>query len=72
MTEWEQLTLFDPFQYCMECGWVYWTAFQLVQSYMDNAPDDVHVKSIPAEQISFCPECLHDFAFTTSYVQTVL
>lgn len=67
----EQLALFTPYQYCLECGWVYWTAFDLETSYMRNAPDDVHVKAQTANNIFFCPECMHDFLFSPSQVSSL-
>ena len=48
---------------CLECGHVYRTAEDLQRAWMANAPPDLAdlEKLPPAEEIFFCPLCLHDW-----------
>jgi hypothetical protein len=47
---------------CSECWHVYRTAEELQQEYVSNAPPEHRVITPPpADEIAFCPLCLHDF-----------
>lgn len=43
---------------CGECGHVFESATDLEQAYLRDYAD---TQPIPAKDIDFCPECLHDF-----------
>lgn len=52
------------YRVCFECGHVFVTDVELRQAYIDNAPEDTKVyadRLVSADDISFCPHCLHDF-----------
>jgi hypothetical protein len=52
----------DDFTFCGECWHVFRTAKELVDTYMQEAPPRDTPRPRPeAEDIAFCPLCLHDF-----------
>ncbi|MFD9964883.1 hypothetical protein [Amycolatopsis sp. NPDC058986] len=53
------------YQHCVECGRSYVTELDLVQAYNDDIPSDCP-PATRGSKILFCPECLHDFAFSPS------
>lgn len=53
----------NPYLVCFECGHVYETEADLERDYMEERPKDtpITVTPVPADEIYFCPHCLHDF-----------
>jgi hypothetical protein len=50
-----------PYLICFECGHVYNTTTDLEEDYVLNAPDKERAANQRANEIFFCPNCLHDF-----------
>jgi hypothetical protein len=51
------------YRVCGECAHTYSTADDLKQTYLDYAPAGltIIVEDMTADEIYFCPLCLHDF-----------
>jgi hypothetical protein len=47
---------------CFECGHAYLTAGEIRQAWADGAPPELRgMPAPPAEEIGFCPLCMHDW-----------
>lgn len=53
------------FQYCFECNRSYPTEADLVDAYNTHA-DDEAPEVTSGSQVTFCPECMHDFLYPPS------
>ncbi|WP_284741808.1 hypothetical protein [Amycolatopsis sp. RTGN1] len=55
----------NAFQYCFECNRSYPTEADLVDAYNTYA-DDEAPEVTSGSQVTFCPECMHDFLYPPS------
>jgi hypothetical protein len=56
----EQLDM--AYALCAECGYVYDTPYDLISAWVEASPY-ARNRDVPAwaDEITFCPRCLHDF-----------
>lgn len=68
----DELVTDDTYRVCFECSHVYYTPKDLEEAYhrasmqmIESDPEAYAevVTSLPAEKISFCQACMHDFVF---------
>lgn len=49
------------YRWCGECGHLFRTGDELIQTYWNNAPPGFRREPFDVEEIEFCPHCTHDF-----------